>query len=71
MTDDLCHRHTFDPLLDHHLRCACHDVRHLEARVVVVRLGEGALVGGLQPVVEFHFGAFNQFVDHPLDVGAG
>ena len=32
----------------------------------LVGLGEGALVVGLQPVVEFHLGAFDQLVDHAL-----
>ena len=39
--------------------------------MVCVRLGELALVVGLQPVVEFHLGALDEFVDHALDVGAG
>ncbi len=40
-------------------------------RIAGVCLGEGALVLGLQPVVQFHLGALDHLVDHALDVGAG
>ena len=65
------HRDALDPLLDHHLRRAGHDVRDDEVRMVLIGLGERALVVGLQPVVEFHLGALDQLVDDALHVGAG
>ena len=43
----------------------------IRSAVALVGLGERALVVGLQPVVQFHLGAFDEFVDHALDVGAG
>ena len=39
-------------------------------RVAFVRLGERPLVVGLQAVVEFHLGAFDQLVDHAPHIGA-
>ncbi len=68
--DDLGHRRALHPLLDHHFGRTGHDARHREVRVVLIRLGEGALVLGLQPVVQLHLGALDQLVDHALDVGA-
>ena len=71
LTDDLRQRDAVDPFLDDDLRGAGHDMRHDEIRVALVGLGEGALIVGLEPVVEFHLGALDQLVDHALHVGAG
>ena len=71
VADDFGHRHALDPLLDHHLGRAGYDARHREMRVIRIRLGELALVIGLQPIVELHLGALDQFVHDALDVGAG
>ena len=39
--------------------------------MALVGLGKGALIVGLQPVVKFHLGAFDQLVDDALDIHAG
>ena len=71
VADDLRERDpAVDPLADHHLRRAAHHVRDQEVRVAVIGLGERALVVGLQPVVQLHLGALDEFVDHALHVGA-
>ena len=71
LADDHRHRDALDPFLDHHLGRAGDDVRDDEMRMSLIGFGEGALVVGLQPVVEFHLGAFDQLVDDALHVGAG
>ena len=71
LSDDHRHRDAFDPLLDHDLRRAGDDVRDDEIRMSLIGFRERALVVCLEPVIQLHLGALDQFVDDALHVGAG
>jgi hypothetical protein len=69
--DDHRHRDPLDPFLDHHLGRTGDDVWDEETGMSLIGFGERALIVGLEPVVQFHFSAFDQLVDHALHIGAG